>query len=178
MRALLSGKLRVQLQDLYTKKTTMNGKGMGTGRNFSFMVSSLHGYWGHWTRPFHLNPSKWSKIRQVCSISPAVTGFTWSLSCWLSSVAFKLMSVIKHSLYVSIKSGRVNLIGFGIHQEIGSAHFWLYLGAVQRDVWPAPHPFLWCCSSALLPGHHELSSFAPPWPSAITMLPWNQLTMD
>lgn len=36
----------------------------------------------------------------------------------------------------------------------------------------------WFRFPILLPGHHELSSFAPPHSSAMVFLPWKKLSME
>lgn len=49
------------------------------------------------------------------------------------------------------------------------------LGQLSLGGNPAPHPFSHCLLSLL--GHHEVSIFAPPCPSAMMSLPWSPITL-
>lgn len=61
---------------------------------------------------------------------------------------------------------------FGSHQGIRSTQFWVWLGGSWRYNFGVLLGAL-VLSSALHPGHQELSSVALPFPSIMMFLPWS-----
>lgn len=74
---------------------------------------------------------------------------------------------------VGVKFDCVNSISLGAIQGT-KAHSCVGLHNTEHDFGCVSGP--WPCSPPLLPGHHELSNFGPPHPSAMMFLSWSQLT--